>query len=236
MRKITLTAADGEALTGQLPESWAEVPLAPFAALATAELLPARVRALAALVGLPAEPLLYDINHYARILVAAPWLFSGELPAATEPVPSFVHQGITYAHVGALDTITAEQMEALYNFLAEAEGQPLTAAPGLLAVLYAPKGQPQTAQVVAQAQAALASLPMSIAWPALADFLRAGSSVAQLIGTYSALRAQAEVALQSLEKALAASSGSTRFWQKPLRFLSAQWIKSARATLTTAWS
>ena len=235
MNTITLTAAGSDTLTGQLPSSWAEVPLAPYAALATADTFPNRIRAVAALVGLPAQPLLDDVSLYGAIVRAAPWLF-GALPEASAPMTSFLHQGILYAHVGPLDTISAEQMEALYNFLAEAEGKPLTAAPGLLAVLYAPAGQKQTAAVVAAAQAAFATLPVSVAWPALADFLRAGSSAAQLIGTYSALSTQAEVALLHLEQALQASSASTRCWQKPQRFLLRQWTKSVRATLGTVWS
>ena len=235
MPTITLTAPGSETLTGELPAGWHATPLAPYAALATADTFPNRIRAVAALVGLPAQPLLDDVSLYGAIVRAAPWLF-GALPEASAPVLDFVHQGVAYAHVGNLDRISAEQMEALYNFLAQAEGKPLTAAPGLLAVLYAPAGQKQTAEVVAAAQVAFATLPVSIAWPALLHFFRAGSSAATLSTTYSALSAQAEGALKTLEQALQASSGSTRFWQKPQRFLLRRWIKSVRATLGTVWS
>jgi hypothetical protein len=228
---ITLTADDGETLTGKLPDSWATTPLAAYAAIATAELLPARVRAVAALVGLPAEPLLANIRHYAAIRAAAPWLLSGELPEATGAVPQFKHAGTTYVHVGHLDRISAEQMEALVGFLRASDGQPLTAGPGLLAVLYCPKGKTQTGEVVSAAQAAFATLPMSIAWPALADFLRSSASVALNIRTVSALSAQVETMLAALETALQTGGDSRTSYLNLRRRLGRTWIQRVRKML-----
>lgn len=58
MQTIRLRADDSETLLGQVPSSWAEVPLAAYARLAGAEGLTDRIAALAALVGLPTAPLL----------------------------------------------------------------------------------------------------------------------------------------------------------------------------------
>jgi hypothetical protein len=232
MSKIILTADDGEKLTGTLPDSWAEVPLVPYAALASAEGLPARIEAAAALVGLPAAPLLEDVDLFAAICRAAPWLFGDELPEATGAVPSFKHAGATYEHVGHLDKITAEQMEALLNFLRESEGKPLQAAPGLLAVLYRPKGKTQTAEVVEASRLAFATLPVSVAWPALADFMRSSASAALNIRTASALNEQARVTLAALEKTLTMAGASSTFWQKAQRSLFRRWLRNARKMLS----
>ncbi|RZK55438.1 MAG: hypothetical protein EOO59_10575, partial [Hymenobacter sp.] len=64
-----------------------------------------------------------------------PWLFGGELPDAPSAVDYFTHGGTTYHHVGPLDKISAQQLEALLGFLADSQGKPLDSAPGLLAVL-----------------------------------------------------------------------------------------------------
>jgi hypothetical protein len=231
---VTLTAADGETLTGRLPDSWGQVPLAAYATLATADTFPNRIRATAALVGLPAQPLLDDVSLYGAITRAAPWLFGGALPEAGEPLASFTHQGTTYRHVGNLDKINGEQFEALTNFLREAEGKPLTAAPGLLAVLYCAKGKPQTAEAVAAAQAAFATLPVATAWPALAFFLSSTGPVSLRIQTVSALSGQAEVALATLEQALATPGAFTTCWQRARRWLASRWLRSARKMLGTS--
>jgi hypothetical protein len=124
-------------------------------------------------------------------------------------------------------------MEALLNFLAAAEGSPLTAAPSLLAVLYCPKGKQQTAEVVSATAEAFATLPMSVAWPALADFLRSSGSVALNIRTVSALSAQVQGLLATLEQALT-GGGSFTFWQKAQRSLSRRWLRNARKMLSTS--
>ncbi|MGI4834643.1 MAG: hypothetical protein ACRYFK_14400 [Janthinobacterium lividum] len=229
MRILTLKADDGEILKGKLPDSWAEVPLAPYAQLAAAESLPARVEALAALVGLPVGPLLEDVSLSATIFEAAPWLQT-ELPEATGAMPEFAHLGVWYAHVGHLEKISAGQMEALTDFLQASEGHPLSSAPGLLAVLYCPREEAQTREVVRAAAQAFASLPMSVAWPCLADFTRSSGPAALSIQTAGALASQTRQALSSLEQALA-SGGSGTFWQKLLRSRAQRWLANVQKML-----
>lgn len=229
MHTITLTADDGTQHVGKLPRSWQETPLAPYAALATATTLPERIRALAALVGLPPEPLLHDVRHYGAMVKAAPFLF-GELPEASAPVPSFKHLGTTYAHVGNLARVSGEQMEALTIFLRDSDGKPLTAGPGLLAVLYCPKGKEQTAEVVTATQQAFATLPVSIAWGAIASFCRSSGPVALNIRAASALTAQAQAALAALEQALTSTGSRTSFLSLG-RKLGRMWIRRVRKTL-----
>lgn len=228
MRTITLTAADGETLTGTLPDSWHEVPLLPYSRLAAADTLPDRVSALAALVGLPADPLLNDVKHYAAIMQAAPWL--AQLPPDGEAVDSFKHLGQRYQSVGALRTLTAGQLEAIYTMQQAYEGRPLEAAPGILAVLFVPKGKTLTAELHQASTAALATLPVSVAWPCMRNFIASGATATLHIATFLAASAQANLALDSLETALQTSSASTRFWRPPLRWALRRWIKSARAT------
>ena len=230
MSKIILTAEDGEKLTGKVPDSWAQVPLAGYAALAVAETLPARVEATAALVGLPAAPLLEEVRHFMCIVEAAPWLFTGPLPA-TEPVAYFTHQGKTYRSTGDLSKLSAGQLEALYTFQQAHPGRPLEAGPGLLAVLFCPEGEQQTPEVVRDAAAALASLPMSVAWPALNGFFLRGASYSVTIRT--ALDAQAQVAkmLAAVEEQMNSPARFSRFWQRPLRWLTLRWLTSVRKTV-----
>jgi hypothetical protein len=231
MGKITLTATDGETLTGRLPDSWAQVPLGRYAKLAAAEELPAKVAAAAELCSLPAQPLLDDVRLYRAILNAAPWLFGGELPETSAAVTYFTHKGSTYHHVGNLGRINAGQLEALLAFLAENEGHPLGCAAGLLAVLYCPQEQ-QTAKVVAAAQQAFATLPMSIAWPALADFMRSSGSAARNILTVSALEGQVSNLLTTLENASQMAGASSTFSQKVQRWLFRLWLKNAKSRLS----
>ena len=228
--KIILTAEDGEKLTGKIPDSWAQVPLAGYAALAVAETLPARVEATAALVGLPAAPLLEEVRHFAHIAQAAPWLFAGPLPATETPVAYFTHQGKTYRSSGDLSKLTAGQLEALYTFQQAHPDRPLEAGPGLLAVLFCPEGEQQTPEVVRDAAAALASLPMSIAWPALNGFFLRGATYSVAIRT--ALDAQAQVAklLAAVEEQMNSPAHFSRFWQRPLRWLTRHWLTNVRKT------
>lgn len=138
---------------------------------------PAGVRAVAALLGVDPAPILADVSELLDVERMLPWLFNGELPDSAEPVLQFTHGGTSYQYVGFLHEIRSEQMEALLGFLEAHEQAPLNAAPHLLAVLYTPQGGngeplPQTARVVEATGAAFASLPMSLAWPALTTFLR----------------------------------------------------------------
>lgn len=232
MSKIILTDDDGDTITGRLPDSWAQVPLGPYSRLAAAEALPDRIAAAAELCSLPAPLLLDDTRHYGAIVAAAPWLFGGELPETPTAVAYFTHEGTTYHHVGNLGKINAGQLEALLTFLADNEGHPLGCAAGLLAVLYCPAGKLQTAKVVATSQAAFATLPMSVAWPALADFMRSSGSVARNILTVSALEGQVSNLLTTLEQAQAMAGASSTFWQRAQRFLFRRWLRSARRQLS----
>jgi len=233
MRKIELTADDGETLTGQLPESWAEVPLAPYCQLAMAaqpfEDAPpiqafcnaAAQHALAALLGVPAEPLIADLTIVYDLAQAEPWLFVGPLPEAEQVPGSFTHRGITYHHLGDLHDNAAGQLEALLTFTQQREN-PLEVAHLLLAVLYAPAGSTkQTAASVASNAAALASLPMSIAWPALMGFMMRSLPFTEPIRKYGVVRQQAEQVVSALEKLTSPPSASPgRFSNMPHWLLS----------------
>jgi hypothetical protein len=236
MPHIRLRADDGETLLGQVPDSWAQVPLAAYATLVGAESLPARIEALAALVGLPPAPLLDTPELAGQVLALAPWLFAGPLPEATEPVPSFTHLGTTYTYCGGVGRATAEQLEALLAFQQEHYAHPIGGGPHLLAVLYQVAGQPQTPESVLAASQALASLPVSIAYPALQDFIRRSAPWAQATQRYLAARAAAGQTLSALEAALTTSPTSAlpgRSWSMR-RWLGKAWIRHARKLLKTS--
>lgn len=235
MRTITLKAGP-ETLTGQLPDAlnWDEVRLDAYAAIVAAQEVPptnitALCQAVALLAGLPAQPLLDDTSLLAVIVDAAPWLFGGSLPPAGEPVPVFTHLGIQYAHVGNLHKISAGQLEALYDFLQANQGGPISCAPNLLAVLYCPAGQTQTAEVVRDTAAAFASLPLAIAWPALQDFIGSSGSAAANILSASALQSKVGALLSTLEAAT--SGASSTFWRRPLNWLVRIWLRNVRKML-----
>ncbi|MDO7885994.1 hypothetical protein [Hymenobacter cheonanensis] len=250
MHQLKITASDGEVLTGQLPESWAEVPLAPYVALALAAqpvpagitptvhpfANPAGCEALATLLGLPtAEPFLASLSLLLPIYDAAPWLFDGPLPAAGEPAPSFTHLGTAYTHTGAFDDLTAGQWEALSTFLQGCEGNPLRVAPQLLAVLYCPAGQPQSAVTVRDAAQAFETLPMRLAWPAIQSFLLRALPLALPIQRYLAARPLVEQVVHALEQGLATSptSAPRGFYWSMGRWLAKRWLKLVRRQLAT---
>jgi len=250
MHKLKISASDGEVLTGQLPESWAEVPLQAYVGLAlAAQPVPAGIvptvhpfansagcQALATLLGLPtAEPFLADISLLLPIYEATPWLFDGPLPAG-QPAPGFTHLGQAYAYVGGdFDTLTAGQWEALTSFLQESEGQPLRVAPQLLAVLYTPAGQKQSAVTVRDAALAFATLPLSLAWPAIQSFLLRALPLALATQSYLAARPLVEQVVHALEQGLATSptSGPRGFYWSTGRWLAKRWLKLARKQLAT---
>ena len=248
MRKITITASDGEKIAGQLPQSWAEVGFKAYADLAaTAQTVPdgitptahvfanvAGCHALATLLDLPtADPLLTDVSLLLTIYDAAPWLFVGPLPAADEPTATFTHLGTTYDYAGGLDKATGGQMEALLAFLNVHEGNPLGAGPALLAVLYTPTGQPQTPETVKVAALALETLPMSVAWPCVQAFLSRSAPTAMLIQKYLALRPQVEKLLSALETPLQ-HSASPGHCSNLLRWLTKAYLKRVRKALTAS--
>jgi len=233
MRTITLASTDAtDTHTGHLPESWAEVGLAHYVALASAQTLPETCRALAALCGLPAEVLTSDASLAVPIRKAAPWLFEKDSLPEPATVPSFTHAGIPYEHVGNLHKINAGQMEALLDFLEDNEADSLKASPHLLAVLYKPVGvDEQTSEVVDAAAAAFETLPMSVAWPALTSFTRAGQGSAASTRMYLAVAPKAEALLTTLEQSLASTGASKSFFRKPLNWGIRRWIKYVRSTL-----
>ncbi len=202
MRAITLrpsgpATAQAPLLTGQLAEGWHEVPLAGYAQLKSAKSVRARIIATAALCGLPAEPLIEDSGIFGAIVRAAPWLFSGPLPEKMNR-DVLTHLGQQYRYVGDLHRISAEQLEALLNFLQEHKEAPLLSAPSLLAVLYCPVNGIQDADSVEAAAAAFATLPVSDAWPVLLDFLRSGAPAALHIRNSSAVLNSTRQLLQIL--------------------------------------
>lgn len=231
MITMRLTASDGEVLTGRLPFNWEDTPLAPYVAFICATTMPQRCEAVAALVGLPAAPFLTDVSLILPILRACPFLDDDSLPdEGTGPVPEIQHLGILYRHVGDLHKINAGQMEALFGFLAQHQGQPLTAGPALLAVLYCRDGAEQTGDEVEAATLAFASLPMALAWPALMAFFRSSSTAATSIRSASALISTTEKMLNEMEKALTVGA-STTFWRKPLTWLTRMWLRNVRKML-----
>jgi hypothetical protein len=250
MHKLKLTASDGEVLTGQLPESWAEVPLASYVALAlAAQPVPAGImptvhpfanaagcQALATLLGLPtAEPFLADISLLLPIYEATPWLFDGPLPTAA-PTAGFTHLGQVYDYVGGdFDTLTLGQWEALTSFLQESDGQPLRVAPQLLAVLYAPQGQPQSATTVQHAAQAFDTLPLSVAWPAIQSFLQRALPLALATQSYLAARPLVEQVVHALAQGLATSptSAPRGLYLNTGRWLAKHWLKLVQRQLAT---
>jgi hypothetical protein len=231
MKNIKISDLDGNEYKGQLPETWQEVPLGKYAALAAAPNLTERAKALAALIGVPADPLIENVRVYATIRAAAPFLFDGPLPAASEPLPAFEHKGIEYTYVGGLHHMNTGQYEALDEMLRSARIQrrdPITAAPEMLAVLYTPKGQEQTLTSVETTAKAFATLPVSLGYPVLQDFFLHNAKSAHPILTYFEARPKVEKMLNMVSEALSdsqASSWSLRRW------LSLTWIRRVKKTL-----
>lgn len=247
MHKLTLTASDGEVLTGGIPASWADVPLAAYTNLvAAAQPLPeglplhpalafaseAGRAAVATLLGLPsAEPLVADDQLLRAVFDTSPFLFAGPLPAAGA-VEAFTHQGTAYEYYGGLPNATGEQLEALLNFLSAHQGHPLGCGPHLLAILYRPVGQKQTvAQVTAAAQS-FATLPMSLAYPALLDFMQRSAPWALATQRYLAVLPAAEQALSALQTAVATALPA-RSWSMR-RWLTRTWIRLVSTQLRTS--
>lgn len=232
MPTIKITDSDGGVFTGTLPTSWHDTPLGPYVAIATATTMPETCSAVAQLLGVPAEVFLSDVSHLLPIKAACPWLFDGSLPEESAgALTSFLHQGQLYNHVGNLEKISAEQMEALLSFLNEHQGKPLAAAPSLLAVLYSPHGYDQTPDVVEVVAKAFELLPMATAWPALAFFLSSSSKPALLIQTVSALEKQTLHLLETLEEAVQTAGDSRTYWSRTRRWLTRRWLRHAKKAL-----
>ncbi|GAB2528289.1 hypothetical protein [Rufibacter soli] len=230
MKTITLTDSEGAKITGRLPTGWHEVPLAAWVNYHTAiKGKPAGMEGIllvSCLTELPSEILSADVSLMLPIMEQMPWL--GQLPDPS-PLPFFSHEGRLYDHVGNLDRVDAGQFEALLSFLETAEGDPLSAAPMLLAVLYKEQGTVQDAATVAQAAETFAALPMSTAWGALSFFLTSSARHAAHIAMYSRHRSQALQTMRELETTLAGPSPTRSL--RTARWLVRKFIRSARATL-----
>lgn len=232
MKKFNINDSEGGHFPGLLPENWHEVPLAKYAALAAATDWPTRARALAALCGLPDEPLLADVSLCVALLHAAPFLLNGPLPTATATPPaSFQHLGVTYVPAPAnLEYVSAGQMEGLTSFLNEHEGNPLAAAPYLLAVLYKPEGRELSRPVVEASAAAFASLPMARGYGLLLDFYQRSAPMATNIQKFFAVRPVAEQVLNALETLSRPLASPARSWSTG-RWLLKAYLKRATRTL-----
>lgn len=231
MKSITLTDNEGNKIIGQIPEGWHEVPLSSFIDYhirqdGTPKAFQSVVL-VASLVSLPTDALQSDVSLIPLILRQMPWLST--LPSA-EPMFSLQHGGKTYEHVGNLEKVDAAQFEALLSFLEAAEAGPISAAANLLAVLYREEGTAQTADSVATAAAAFASLPMDKAWGAVAFFLTSSQTYVQNIRSLSQSREAAEQALKALE-GLAARPSPRRSSRIAARLVKA-YTRSARARLS----
>jgi hypothetical protein len=233
MPRIKITPSEGEPIYGQVPSGWHDTPLGPYISLATAKTIPEQCTAVAQVLAVPEEVFLSDVSHLVPIQRAAPWLFDGTLPDLPDMVPATLHhQGQGYRYVGALDKISAEQMEALLNFLREHEDNPLASAPALLAVLYCPAGKKQTADVVTAAAGAFATLDMAQAWPALQAFLASSAAPALNIRTALALESQLRAMVETLAAAVPPTTASTSLWQRMRSALVRRWLTSARKMLS----
>lgn len=231
MKQIKISDNEGSSYVGSLPESWDEVPLHKYAALAAANGFKERATALVSLVGLPEEVVLEDSSVVGHILRACPFLLQGTLPTAEKAIPEFTHQGVRYTHVGDLLRISCAQYEALDTVLRQAEAEqvsPLLLGHELLAVLYVPAGKKQDADTVAAASEAFKTLPVSIGYPALQVFFCNNWKSSQAIRTYLAAKPQAEAALREIEQALSASQESS--WSLR-RWLSLTWVRRVKRTL-----
>lgn len=217
MHTLQLTAADGQLLTGQLPNSWAEVPFGPYIDFqATARPVPrlithptghafasqAGCQALAHLLGLPTgEPLYSQLRRLAHLHELAPWLFDGPLPPAEALVASFTHQGTRYRYASAaeLGPAAADRERMLLWCLRETDGHLLNCATLLLATLYTPDGAAPTVALTQAGAQAFEHLPMSLAWPCLFNFLVPETVAPEAVTRYLALRPMVGQALRALE-------------------------------------
>ncbi|MDO7849911.1 hypothetical protein Q5H92_26365 [Hymenobacter sp. M29] len=191
---------------GRLPERWPEVALAPYSQLRAAMAANSetgKIKATALICGIEPDILLADVGMYGVIYEAATWLFEQEPPHPAQRLETLTHQGVTYRFVGDLHKINAGQLEALLDFIAENAAAPVLSAPHLLAVLFMPvDAAEQSAEVVSAAAEAFASLPVSVAWPVLLDFLRSGASAALHIRNSSALHQTTAQLLTTIEQAV----------------------------------
>jgi hypothetical protein len=205
MRNINVTDSEtGTVYPGQLPTGWHEVPVSAFQEFARLQLERrpelAMLSAVQALTNIPYEVLESDVSVAVVLGKELPWFFDG-LPTG-EPAAKLSHRGIVYDHCEEFGRLSAGQFEALLAFLEEGKDSPAIAASYLLAVLLVRRGHKQNAKVVREAAEAFASLPMSVAWPYVINFLTAWSSNAVQLQACSVAAMQTETALLQMAEAL----------------------------------
>ncbi|MBA9076084.1 hypothetical protein [Rufibacter quisquiliarum] len=232
MKTLTLTDADGTQVQGRIPTGWHAVTLATYLDYhAALKGKPEGMEALVAvscLCDLPTDILREDVSLVPALMGYMPFL--AQLPEAS-PLPYFSHEGQLYEHVGNLEKVSAGQLEALLTFLQEAEGNPIAAAPLLLAVLYRQQGTEQDSTTVAAASEVFRSLPMSTAWGALAFFLTSSTRLAERIRQYSDLRAEAVGTVEKMMRQTAAAPPSPTSSSRTARWLRLRYLRSVRVTL-----
>ncbi|MDO7885995.1 hypothetical protein [Hymenobacter cheonanensis] len=247
MRTLHVEASDGELLTGQLPESWAEVPFRPYVDLvATARPVPACItptahayiseagcNALAHLLGLPTgEPLYSRASRLLSLYELAPWLFVGPLPLAEELVTGFTHLGTHYRYASAAElgpVAAANRERVLLWYLRETDGNPLHCLPQLLATLYTPDGVAPTAEYMRAGAQSFEHLPMSLAWPFLLQFIVPEVLAPNDVTRYLALRPMVGQTLHALEATATATPPARPHLM--LRWLSRAWRRATTRPL-----
>lgn len=175
----------------------------------------------------PAEWLEADVKRLLAIFQDCPWCSTA--PAeGTDPVPLFTYNGTEYHYVGDLDTISAGQLQALLGMI-EQHPDPGNQWPHLLAVLYKEAGAKQSVDTYNATAAALSSLPISTAWPALAFFLRRSAPLVHAFRASFDARTRAQQLETAAETALSALQTvlDTRPTRSGLRGFFLTWQRSA---------
>ncbi len=240
MQTITITTrANGQVEDHkiyQLKSGWEDVKLAEFVDYQTRIASLTRVRQLIAtaawLSDVPTEILNQDVSIAYGIVNACPW--RNDLPAVESRVFLFTHVGVEYKYVGDLGALTAGQLEALLDYLADAGKEPATALPNLLAVLYKPVGVKQTAKSVDAAIEAFQTLPITTAWPALGFFLTTSAPSALRIQQFSDAHAKTSETLTEVTMMVNQRlADSATFWQRWRWSAARLWTRSAWNLLQT---
>ena len=231
MKTITIRDNEQNVFVGTLPRNWSDVPLRAFLERErTPDAERTTPRVLAMLTGIPEEILFDDVSLCVPLWGALEW-FRTTLPQ--EPaLPSFRHLGVEYQHTGNLQKLSAGQLEALSDFLREYADEPIQAASYILAVLYKPTSCARlTPEIVTQSAEAFRTLSMTIAYPAILDFTRAGASAAFSFRTYLELAPKAAQLLQTLDELSRSSGASKPFYTRWRNSLFRMWIRYARKQL-----
>ena len=235
MKTLSLTTHDDHHIH-LMKSGWEDVTVAELIDYQTRITKLTRVRQLIATAGwlsdVPADVLSSDVSIAAAIVNACAWL--NTLPVAEGPLTCFTHAGTKYEHVGNLDVVKAGQLEALLDFLAAAENEPVAAIHQLLAVLYTRRAQEQTADSVTRAAEAFTALPVITAWPAIAFFLTSSASSALRTQQYSDAHAAAMKALTAASSLVAERLAASVIFSARWRWKGARlWTRCAQNLLAT---